>query len=319
MSEDDGEQIQKLISEKLAEQRSLETLLRIQFSDLKTDFKHNVRKWGYRLSIFLAILGIIGYPTIAGFIRSQVASQLQSKLITPEVEKTVRKALEDQTKDFVSDKINPLNQQITQMKNDLTKLESMTKSISSIGMNVEQLREKLNVAEKDLKKLSDAQARLQTMVAKSEDLLRAGNLSILARNGSGEAYDQLMVLARSTQNPDIRMLSITTQNQLFLEMNQPFYSERHFKEKKSNQELLKLFEDSNPMIRKAAIDDLVALGDKSIVPRLLEKAEHDPLILVRHAAFQGLKVLTGQEIEALQIEQWKAWYEKNKSNWPPKK
>ena len=64
---------------------------------------------------------------------------------------------------------------------------------------------------------------------------------------------------------------------------------------------------------------LVAIGDKSIVPRLLEKAEHDPFIVVRHAAFRGLQTLTGQQIEALRIEQWKAWWTKNKDIWPPKK
>jgi len=319
MSEEDGKQIEKLISEKLAEHRSLEILLRTQFSELKQSIHRERVIFGSIGLVILAIMGFFGYQTIAQYIKSQVGSQVESKLITPEVEKTVRKALEDKTKDFVSDKINPLNQKITEMKNDLAKLEPLAKSIDSISVNVQQLKGKLDTAENDLKKLSDAQTRLQTMVAKSEDLLRAGNLSILARNGSGEAYDQLMILARSTQNPDIRMLGITTQNQLFLEMNQPFYSARQFKEKKSNQELLKLLDDSNPIIRKAAIDDLVALGDKSIVPRLLEKAEHDPLILVRHAAFHGLQVLTGEQIEALQIEQWKAWYEKNKSNWPTKK
>jgi HEAT repeat protein len=101
-------------------------------------------------------------------------------------------------------------------------------------------------------------------------------------------------------------------------MNQPFYSSRKFKEQKTEPELLKLLDDPAPLTRQAAIDSLVGLGNKAIVPRLLEKAESDPFIVVRHAAFNGLKTLTGEQIEAPQIERWKLWWEKHKEAWPPK-
>ena len=81
---------------------------------------------------------------------------------------------------------------------------------------------------------------------------------------------------------------------------------------------MSLLDDPNPFNRKAAIDELVTMRNKSIVPILLDKSEHDKFIIVRHAAYHGLEVLTGQKIGALQIEQWKAWWDKNKSTWPSK-
>lgn len=80
-----------------------------------------------------------------------------------------------------------------------------------------------------------------------------------------------------------------------------------------------MLDDLSPLVRKAAIDSLVGFGNKAIVPRLLEKAERDPLMVVRHAAFNGLKTLTGEQIEVLQIKQWKHWWEKHKEDWPPKR
>jgi HEAT repeat protein len=92
---------------------------------------------------------------------------------------------------------------------------------------------------------------------------------------------------------------------------------KSFRETQTVQELLKLLDDPNPQNRQAAIDTLVGQGNKSIVQRLLEKAEHDPSIAVRHAAFRGLQIITAKQFDA-EIEQWQAWWKEDKENWPPK-
>lgn len=139
-----------------------------------------------------------------------------------------------------------------------------------------------------------AEQRIQARIGHWEELIRAGNLSILARNGLGTAYDDLMKLAVTSANPDIRAIAATTQNQTWLEMNQPFYTTRTFKIKQSKEQLLAHLGNSEVLARKAAIDELVGMQEKAIVPKLLDMAEHDPYIVVRQAAFHGLQQLTGE-------------------------
>ena len=94
------------------------------------------------------------------------------------------------------------------------------------------------------------------------------------------------------------------------------YTSRTFSETKTEPELLILLDDPHPLVRCAAIDELVKYGNKSIVPKLLEKAEHDPFMVVRRAAFRALRVLTGEKFEAMDIDAWKAWWAKKKDTWP---
>lgn len=250
-------------------------------------------------------------------LQQQIRKRVEDEFRTEKMKALIGNVAQEQTKSGLTDVITRAvgDQVKAAIKAETPKIQQTV--IQETRKSVSELSPTIDRAVKE--KAEEAESRIQNRIAKWEDVLRAGNLAILARNGSGEAYDQLIALGRTTQNPDLREISTTTQNQLFLEMNQPIYSEQHFKEKKSQQELLRLLDDPQPIVRKAAIDELVTLGDKSIVSRLLERAEHDPFILVRHAAFRGLQVLTGEQIEALQIQQWKAWWEKNKSTWSPKK
>ncbi len=166
------------------------------------------------------------------------------------------------------------------------------------------------------KQATEAENRIQARIAQSEQVIRAGNLAILARNGLATAYDELMKIAGNTSNSDIQMIAVTTRNQLYLEMDTPLYTTRMFKAQKSKQELLALLDDQQPLMRKAAIDSLVSLGEKSVVAKLLQIQERDPFIVVRQAAYRGLKSLTGQEIDPLAFDQWSAWWSKNKDGWP---
>lgn len=168
-------------------------------------------------------------------------------------------------------------------------------------------------------RVDELSATIEARIAQTQELLRVANLSILARNGLGPAYDELVRLGNTTSNADIRAISTTTQNQVYLEMDVPFYTTKSFTTPKSVQELITLLENEQPLVRKAAIDDLTAKGEKAIVPKLLQIAEHDPYMVVRQAAFRALQVLSGQQIPPLQIQAWKSWWDQNKGNWPPPK
>ena len=188
-------------------------------------------------------------------LQQQIRNRVEDEFKTEKMKVLIRSVAQEQTKSGLSDVITrAVGDQVQgAIKAETPKIQQTV--IQETKKSVSELAPTIDRAVKE--KAAEAEGRIQSRIAKWEDVLRAGNLAILARNGSGVAYDQLMALAGTTQNPDIREIGITTQNQLFLEMSQPIYSNRHFKEKKSGQELLKLLDDPQPLTRQAAIDELV--------------------------------------------------------------
>jgi hypothetical protein len=249
-------------------------------------------------------------------LEQQIRKRVEDEFKTEKMKALIRSVAQDQTKSGLSDVIT---RAVGDQVQAAIKAESPRIQQTVIAQTKKSVSELAPTIDRGVKeKTAEAEGRVQSRIAQWEDVLQAGNLAILAKNGSGEDYDKLMALTQTTQNPQIRRLGITTHNQLFIEMS-GIYVSKEFVEKKSEQELLPLLNDPNPLIRKAAIDGLVAIGSKAIVPALLEKAEHDPFMIVRNAAFHGLQTLTGEHIEALQIDRWQAWWKKNKEVWPPKK
>jgi hypothetical protein len=249
-------------------------------------------------------------------LQQQIRKRVEEEFKTENMKALIRSVAQEETKSGLSEVIlravgdqvqNSIKAQSPKIQE--TVIQETKKSVSGLAPTIDKA-----IAIK----AKDAENRIQNRIAQWEEISQVGNLAILARNGDGGAYDRLMTLGRTKNNPDIQLIATTTENQLFIEMNQPFYSQRNFIEEKSEQEMLKLIDDPQPLIRKAAIDTLANKGNKSIVPRLLDKAETDPYLVVRHAAFHGLQVLTGEKIEALQLSRWKAWWQKNKDIWPPK-
>ena len=140
-------------------------------------------------------------------------------------------------------------------------------------------------------------------------------LAILASHEDGDAYDKLVALGTST-DPDIRSISISTQNEVYLQMTQTLRTSRSFTTLQTNDQMIALLNDPNPLTRQAAIEGLVNQRDNTIVPKLLDMAEHDPALFVRRDAYFGLQGLTGQTIEPLQLGKWKNWWQQNKDHWP---
>jgi len=250
-------------------------------------------------------------------LQQQIRDRLEEEFKKEKMQELIRTVAQDQTRSGLSDVITRAvgDQVRVAIKAEgpnihQTVIQETKKSVLGLAPTIEKAVHE---------KAAEAESRVQGRIAQWEDVLRAGNLAILARNGSGEDFDRLMTVRRTTKNPQIQQIAVTTYNQLYLDMNQPFYTTRQFMEKKTEQELIILLDDPAPLSRKAAIDSLVETGNKSIVPKLLEKAEHDPFMVVRHAAFKCLQTLTGEKIDALQIDRWKAWWQTQKDSWPPKK
>lgn len=164
-------------------------------------------------------------------------------------------------------------------------------------------------------RVAAATKEVDDKIRRLEQLLDASTLAILATHGDGQAYDKLMLLGASN-DPQIRTISTSVQYQVYLDMTETVRPGQHFAELKTIEQMVMLLDDPDPLTREAAIGGLVEKGQKSIVPKLLDVAEHDPSLFVRRAAYGGLRALTGQNIEPLQLGAWKTWWAKNKDKWP---
>ena len=107
------------------------------------------------------------------------------------------------------------------------------------------------------KKSSQALAPLKSQIDSYQEILNLSTLALLARNGNAGAYDQLEQTATLTTNPVIRELCVSTQNQIYLEMNAPIYTGRTFKQPKEVPELKGLLNNPDFATRWAAVDAFI--------------------------------------------------------------
>jgi hypothetical protein len=168
------------------------------------------------------------------------------------------------------------------------------------------------------KRTSEALAPLRAQIDSYQQVVGVSTLALLARNGDGSAYDQIEQTAKQTPNPTLREICVSTINEIYVEMNDPFYTSRNFTVPKETPEMEKLLIDPNALVRWAAVDGLADKGEKAIVPRLIDIINRDQSLWVRRAGYQALQRLTGQKFEKLERDQWNSWWQSNKGNWPPK-
>ena len=166
------------------------------------------------------------------------------------------------------------------------------------------------------KRVEDEVAPVKQQVVRLEQILTVTTAVLQARNGDGKSYDTVRQLAALSPDPNVKAICISTLNQIYLEMNPPIYGTRTFIKPLATDEMEKLLDDANPLNRWAAIDGLAGKGQKGVVPKLIWISTHDNFLVVRRAAFQALRTLTGQNFENFSETQWDAWWQKNKANWP---
>src|SRR5450759_4018660 len=238
-------------------------------------------------------------------LQEKIRNRVEEEFKTEKMKELIRSVAQDQTKKGLSDVITRTvgDQVLAAIKAEGPKIQQTViletkKSVSDLAPSI--------IDKAVTEKTAEAERRIQSKIAESKEVIHAGNLAIVARNDSGTAYDELMALMRTTQDPQVKEIGATTRYSILEQLNNNgLYMDRSFRETQTAQELLEFLDDPNPQSREAAIDTLVGLKNKSIVPKLLEKAEHDPSIAVRHAAFRGLQIVAAQQFDA-EIEQWQA-------------
>lgn len=251
--------------------------------------------------------------------QSEIRERLDKQFQTANLQQTVRDAARDATQAAAAPLIRrEVTQQVqSHIRAEVPEIHSAVLRETQKGVSALQP----TIDSEITKQANAAESRIQAQIAPYGDVIRASKLAALARNGVGTAFDDLMKMSDSP-NRDIQDLVISTHNAIFMEYEQAHtisYIPRIFQpQKKSKEELLPLLSDPQPLTRKAAIDGLSDLGDKSVVPQLLVLMRHDLFMFVRQACFHALIHLTGQNFNPLDTPGWEAWWEKNKDNWPPK-
>jgi hypothetical protein len=166
-------------------------------------------------------------------LQKEIRGRVEAEFETEKMKSLIRSIAQDQTKSGLSDVITRAvgDQVQVAIKAEGPRIQQTV--IAETRKSVAELAPTIERAVKD--KATEVESRVQGRIAHWEDVIQAGNLAILARNGSGEDYDKLMDMIQATQNPEIKKIGVTTRNQLFLEMDQALYMTRTFKEKKRSQ------------------------------------------------------------------------------------
>jgi hypothetical protein len=249
-----------------------------------------------------------------GEIRNRLAHEFQTATIQQTVKDSAREATQTAAAPLIKSEVTREVQAHIQAERPqihATVIAETKKGVSAIQPQIDA----------EVKQQADAaEARIKTQISPYGETIKASTLAALARNGLGTAFDDLMNMSRSS-NPDIQNLAVSTRNAIFMEYEQArsfIYMQRAFTPKKTKEEMMALLSDPQPLTRRAAIDGLSELNEKSFVPQAIQLMEHDPYIMVRESAFHALVQLTGQKFNPLDQPGWNEWWEKNKDNWPPK-
>lgn len=217
------DKIAAIVKDELNEQRSLETILRLQFEDYKTSIDRKIASYIVGISIIISILGFFGYQGIKDLTKSQIEKQLAEKLVTPEIHKSVADALEKETELFISNQIKPLDTRMDEVKNDVSNLESLTKSIAPelkkelrsslqkqtneftenhinpLKLTTQKIKKELILAKQESKTLSTQMKSAQIESKKLSDETTALKLFFGARQGDREAFNQLTKFSKYDQ------------------------------------------------------------------------------------------------------------------------
>lgn len=251
--------------------------------------------------------------------QSEIRKKLTEEFQTPNIQRTVKESAQDATQKAAAPLIKDAVTREVQVHFVAERPQIHATVVSEAKKSVLEMQPQIDA--EITKQANAAEARIQAQITPYSELIKASTLAALARNGMGTSFDELMKMSNSAKAEPIQGLVVSTRNAMWLQYedaNGGVYLSRQFNPKKTKEELLPLLSNSEPITRKAAIDELALLNEKSIVPVLLMTMRNDPFIVVRVAAFHALIQLTGQKFNPLDDAQWEQWWEKNKSNWPPK-
>lgn len=217
------DQIETIVKEKIAEQRSLETILRLQFDDYTKKIDKKVAFFGSLIMLGVIIISFFGYQGVKELTKSQIEKQLSEKLVTPEIHKSVAEALEKETELFITKQIKPLNIRVDEIKNNVSNLESVTQSIAPelkrelrtslqkqtdeftknqinpLKETTQNIKKNLDFAKQESKTLSTQMKSAQLESKKLSGETTALKLFFDARQGDSHAFDQLVEFSKEGQ------------------------------------------------------------------------------------------------------------------------
>jgi hypothetical protein len=249
-------------------------------------------------------------------IRDKLREQFETSALQQMVKSAARDATDAAAKPLIKQEV--ISQVQAHIQGERTQIHDVVVSETKRGVSEMQPQIDAEIT----KQANRAEGQIQAQITPYQELMKVGTLATLARNGDGQAFDNLMKIS-SSQDPQAQQLATTTRNAIYFQyfevLGEANYLRYTLMPPKSRDELLPLLASSDAMERKGAIDGLTGLNDKSVVPDLIKIMRNDPYIFVRETAYHGLVQLTGRRTNPLEPgDSWEAWWEKNKSNWPPK-
>jgi len=156
---------------------------------------------------------------------------------------------------------------------------------------------------------------VRTQISGFEDVLRMGNMIILARNDDRASFDYLVQVAEGNKtesgNDELKKLADSAVSAIVGE--KVFGLSLHdFKEEKTTDDLKKLMTSKLALERQTSIERYPS-DDKSILPTLVSMIETDPSVSVLYAATERFNFLTKQSFKFWKPKELLDYWDKNKA------
>jgi hypothetical protein len=335
----------RLIREELDRNNSYLTFAQDQINRDRSFYKYLYTVTGGLITILVLVAGVFYYKSV-----TQMRADMQASVdaAIKEAQSTVARELANVRtevqkrvdEEFKSENIAALVRDVAKGKTE-KELEGIIRSETSVhvkrGIEAQGPVIKKTVEDETRKAVDALQPSIAANVTKATEnqvkkavlpieqrmsgygeMIRVGNLAMLARSDDRPAFDSLVQIALKktpeSANAEILRLADSTVAAVIADKRVTWRVGRQFKEKQTPESLKKFMLSPHPLEREAAIDNYPG-DDKSILPLLVQIIQNDKSISVADRAVSRFNALTKQSFEFWDTKPLLDWWEKNRHSY----
>jgi len=311
------EEIRKVTREELEVNNKYFEFAQSQIEKDRGYFKHLFTFTASCIVVVAVVVSCMTYQSVAELkkeVRERIDAEFKDKIIRD----LISKAAQDRTNTELTDIIrDEAAKQVAQgIKEENLKIRNAIEDQTKEAVKTLEPTIKTSVDEAMQHQVEISVIPIQSQMKSYGDLIRIGNLTILARADDRQAFDYLLKVAIGSEpeskNPDLNKLAAATVTVIISEKESEFQIVQGFNEKQSLDTLKKLLSSPNPKEREAALNTLPE--DKNILPIIVEMIKTDNSIQVICVAVRKFNTLTKQSFKFWKTEEINEWWEKNKAS-----
>lgn len=265
----------------------------------------------YPMAALLAIAGFLGWGSFEQVKRSiqeeasqetkseivrmqeEIRQKLAAQFETPQLQKMVKDAAAAQTQTalrplIVQEVSTDVGRSVKEEKQTInaTLVSETRKAVDQLKPTIDGIvgsRVNATVDQAVDKKID---VRINPVLASLQSNQTVSSLILRAQAGDGLAFDQIVQLATNpAAEPGSRQSSLQVARYIMAQHNLGIYNSRTFIDKKTDEQMVQLLRDADPLTRKAALDSLSAPAVLAHLDEIVQIMTTDSDLGVREAGF----------------------------------